>query len=322
MRRLIVGTAILLALSGGVAAADWKPTRPVEFVVHNGPGSGNDVFARALVQVIEQQKLMPVRMQVVNKVGGGSTTAAAYVTEKAGDANVIAVFVNIWLTDPLVQQAATNRLLDMTPIALVQIEPALVVVRADSPVKTLADFIAAAKDKPGQLKQAGGSITSRENVVRQLLMNHTGARWSFISFPGGGERLAALLGGHVDLMILDPSEAREQVRSGKLRVIAQVAETRLPDFADVPTLKEAGFDVPDVPQIRGIVGPPKMPADALAFYAELFRKTTRTDTWQRYLKDNQFQDAFRSPEETRRFLTDFQDRLRGLLTAAGVKVVR
>ena len=153
-------------------------------------------------------------------------------------------------------------------------------------------------------------------------MNHTGARWSFISFPGGGERLAALLGGHVDLMILDPSEAREQVRSGKLRVIAQVAATRLPDFADVPTLKEAGFDVPDVPQIRGVVGPPNMPADAVAFYAELFRKTTRTDTWQRYLKDNQFQDAFRSPEDTRKFLVDFQDRLRGLLTAAGVKVVR
>jgi putative tricarboxylic transport membrane protein len=65
-----------------------------------------------------------------------------------------------------------------------------------------------------------------------------------------------------------------------------------------------------------------MPAEAVAFYAELFRKTTRTDTWQRYLKDNQFQDAFRSPDDTRKFLVDFQDRLRGLLTAAGVKVVR
>jgi putative tricarboxylic transport membrane protein len=138
----------------------------------------------------------------------------------------------------------------MTPIALVQIEPALVVTRNDSPYETLGDFISAAKQKPGQLKQSGGSITSRENVVRQLLMTHTGARWSFISFPGGGERLAALLGGHVDLMILDPSEAREQVRSGKLRVLAQAAEKRLPDFQDVPTLKEAGFDVPDVPQIR------------------------------------------------------------------------
>src|SRR5215475_7033834 len=153
MKRPLLAAALLSALAP--CLADWKPTRPVEFVVHNGPGSGNDVFARALVQVIEHDKLMPVRMQVVNKVGGGSTTASAYVTEKAGDPHVISVFVNIWLTDPLVQQAATNKLIDMSPIALVQIEPALVVVLADSPHKTLADVIAAAKDKPGQLKQAG-----------------------------------------------------------------------------------------------------------------------------------------------------------------------
>jgi len=319
-RYVVAGVAMLLALAP--AAAEYKPTRPVEFVVHNGPGSGNDVFARALIQVIEKEKLMPVRMQVANKVGGGSTTAAAYVTEKAGDANLIAVFTNIWLTDTLVQAAATSRLLDMTPIALIQIEPALAVTRADSPYRTLGDFIAAAKDKPGQLKQSGGSITSRENVVRQLLMMNSGARWSFISFPGGGERLAALLGGHVDMMILDPSEAREQVRSGKLRVLAQVADKRLPDFQDVPTLKEAGFDVVDIPQIRGVVGPPGMPADAVAFYAGLLQKTTRTPAWQAHLRDSQSQDAFLSPEDTRKFLVQFEDRLRGVLRQAGVKVVR
>ena len=153
-------------------------------------------------------------------------------------------------------------------------------------------------------------------------MTHSGARWSFISFPGGGERLAALLGGHVDIMILDPSEAREQVRSGKLRVLAQAAQNRLPDFPDVPTLKEAGFDVPDVPQIRGVLGPPAMPAEAVAFYSSLFQKTTRTLAWQRYLKNNQFQDAFLSPEDTRKFIAEFEARLRGVLQQAGVKVVR
>src|SRR5882672_3028641 len=112
-RVFLAALALLATLSP--AAAQYKPTRPVEFVVHNGPGSGNDVFARALIQVIEQEKLMPVRMQVANKVGGGSTTAASYVTEKAGDPNVIAVFVNIWLVDPLVQTEAKTRLLDMTP---------------------------------------------------------------------------------------------------------------------------------------------------------------------------------------------------------------
>jgi len=104
MTKHLLAAALLLATLSP-AAAQYKPTRPVmEFVVHNGPGSGNDVFARRLIQVIEQEKLMPVRMQVANKVGGGSTTASSYMTEKTGDPNVIAVFVNIWLVDPLVQR--------------------------------------------------------------------------------------------------------------------------------------------------------------------------------------------------------------------------
>src|SRR5215475_11685103 len=161
-RHLLAGAASALAVgSFGPAWAEFKPTKPIEFVVHGGPGSGNDVFARALTTIIDQEKLSPVRIQVVNKPGGGSTTAAAYVVSKKNDPHVIACFTNIWLIDPMVQEAATNRMQDMSPIARLVVEPALVVVRADSPIKTLQEFIDAAKAKPGALKMSGGSITSR-----------------------------------------------------------------------------------------------------------------------------------------------------------------
>src|SRR5262245_63154610 len=176
-RHLLAGAASAIAVgSFGSAWAEFKPTRPVEFVVHGGPGSGNDVFARALTAIIDQDKLSPVRVQVVNKPGGGSTTAAAFVVSKRNDPHVIACFTNIWLIDPLVQESATNRLQDMSPIARLVVEPALVVVRTDSTIKTLKEFLDAAKAKPGALKMSGGSITSRENTVRQLLMQLTGAR--------------------------------------------------------------------------------------------------------------------------------------------------
>src|SRR5215207_222327 len=187
-RHLLAGAAsAVTATALGPAWAQFKPTRPVEFVVHGGPGSGNDVFARALATIIDQEKLAPVRFQVVNKPGGGSTAAGNYVVSKKNDPHVIACFTNIWLIDPLVQQAAVNRLQDMSPIARLVIEPALVVVLADSPYKSLGQFIEAAKANPGKLRWSGGSITSRENTVRQLLMQLTGARWQFISFPSGGE---------------------------------------------------------------------------------------------------------------------------------------
>src|SRR6185436_6783690 len=149
-----------------------------------------------------------------------------------------------WLTSPLTSTEAKVTLRDLTPVARLVLEPALIAVKADAPFKTLADFTNAAKEKPGQLKQSGGSVTSRDNVVRQLLQRSSGSRWAFISFPGGGERIAALLGGHVNMMVIEPAEAGEHIRAGNMRVLAQVADRRLSAFPNVPTLKEAGFDVP------------------------------------------------------------------------------
>ncbi len=322
-RTLLAGAAALVA-SGAFspAFAEWVPKQPIELVVHGGPGSGNDVMARQMVTILEQEKLLPVRVQVANKTGGGSTTASAFMASKKGDPNTIAIFTVVWVVDPLTQEAAKVTLNDLTPITRLVTEPALAVVRADSPFKTMGDFLKAAKDKSGTLKQSGGSITSRDNIVRQLLMKQTGGSWTFISFAGGGERIAALLGGHVDLMIMDPSEAGEQVKAGKLRVIAQIGDARLAEFKDVPTLTEQGFKIPDVPQTRGIVGPPAMPADAVAYYDGLFEKLRKTAGWKKWLADSQLNNVDEKPEATKKFLAAYAEQLRGILKEAGAKVVR
>jgi putative tricarboxylic transport membrane protein len=304
------------------ASAEFVPSQPIDLVAHGGPGSGNDVMARRLATIIEQEHLTPVRVQVSNRAGGGSTTASAHLMNKKGDAHTIAVFTVVWVVDPLTQEAAKVRLNDLTPVTRLVTEPALIVVRPDSPYKTLADFIKAAKEKPGQLKQSGGSITSRDNVVRQLLMKNSGADWVYISFPGGGERIAALLGGHVDMMMMDPSEAGEQVKAGKLRVLAQISAQRLADFKDIPTVQEAGFKIPDVPQTRGIVGPPGMPPDAVAYYEKLFERLRQTAGWKKFLVENQLEQVDENSAATRAFLVKYEDQLRGILKEGGAKVVR
>jgi putative tricarboxylic transport membrane protein len=321
MRIIGIVLAALCALAAAEASA-FRPTRPVEVVVHTGPGGGSDLLARAVATMMEKEKLLPVRMQVVNKTGGGSAVAAAYLAEKAGDQNTIGFFTGVWLTTPLTSDKAKVTLRDLQPIARLVLEPALIAVKADAPYRTLADFIAAAKQKPGELKQSGGSITSRDNVVRQLLQKETGARWAFISFPGGGERLAALLGGHVQMMVIEPEEAGEHIRAGNLRVLAQVNETRLPRFPEVPTLKEAGFNVPVVPQVRGVVAPPGIPAENVAYWEDVFRRLTRTATWRKFLQDNQFEDGYQNAAELAKFYDEFTARMRGILQEAGVKTVR
>jgi len=318
-------TRFLVTLAGALVAAHaqaFTPTHPIEVVVHTGPGGGSDLLARAVVGMIEKEKLVPVRMQVVNKTGGGSTVAAAYLAEKKGDPNTIGFFTGVWLTSPLTTAEAKVTLRDLTPVARLVLEPALIAVKADSPYKTMRDFIEAAKKSPGQLKQSGGSVTSRDNVVRQLLQKHTGARWAFISFPGGGERIAALLGGHVNMMVIEPAEAGEHIRAANMRVLAQVSEKRLAGFPDVPTVKEAGFDVPSVPQVRGVVAPPGIPAENVAYWEDVLRKLTRSASWKKFLEDNQFEDGYQNAADLAKFYDEFTAQMRGILQEAGIKIVR
>jgi len=322
--RLFVAVLLVAAGSaaGPAAAQGFKPSRPVELVVHTGPGGGNDVLARAMTAIVEKENLLPVRMQVVNKTGGGGLSAMAYLVEKKGETHTIALFANTWFTVPAMRAEAKVTMGDLSPIARLVVEPAVVAVKNDASYRSLNDFIEAARMSPGQLKQSGGSIGSRDWVMRQLLMKHTGANWAFISFPGGGERIAALLGGHVNMMVIEPQEAGEHIRAGNMRVLAQISDRRLPPFPDVPTLKEAGFDIPAYAVVRGVVGPPGLPSDAVAYWEDFFARMAQTPSWKKYLADNLFEDGFQKGAELAKFMAEFPGQIRGILTDAGVKVVR
>lgn len=323
-RRLMAAVlaAGFAAGSGLAVAQGFQPSKPIEFVTHTGPGGGGDVFARFIANAMEKEKLMPVRMQVVNKTGGGGLTAMSYLAGKQGDAHTIAVFTGIWFTNPLRRAEAKVTMRDLTNVVRLVLEPAMIAVKNDAPYKTLKDFIEEAKKNPGQLKQSAGSIGSRDWVVRQLLMKNTGANWAYISFPGGGERIAALLGGHVNMMVVEPQEAGEHIRAGNMRVLAQVADKRLGPFPNVPTLKEAGYDVPVVPQVRGIVAPPGVPAEVVAYWEDVFLKLTKTPTWKQYLEENLFVDGYMRSAELVKFGTEFEGTMRNILKEGGLKVVR
>lgn len=322
LRTSIIIAACAATLAVAPTWAQFKPTKPVEFIVHTGPGGGADVLARFIAQAIEKENLAPVRFTVNNKTGGGGLTAMAYVAEKKGDTHAIAVFTGNWLTNPLTRKEAKFTVKDLTPVSRLVLEPALIAVKNDAPYKTLQDFIEASKANPGALKQSGGSQTSRDNVVRQLLMKNTGANWAYISFPGGGERIAALLGGHVNMMVVEPQEAGEHIKAGNMRVIAQVSDQRLAGYPNVPTIKESGYDIPVVPQVRGIVMPPGVAPDVVAYYEDLFLRLSKTPTWRKYLEDQQFVDGYQKSAELSKFFDTFSDQMRGILKEAGVKVLR
>jgi putative tricarboxylic transport membrane protein len=319
---LAAGLMLSIAAQADAQEGGWKPSGPVTMVVHTGPGGGGDAFGRAIITALQRDDALDTNMVVLNKPGGGSTSAMNYLNEKAGDPNTIGVFTSVWVTDGLVQKEAGVTINDLTPVVRLVLEPALLVVRADSPYQTLPDFVEAAKANPGALKQAGGSVTARDAVMRHVLMNGTGASWSFVSFPSGGERVSAILGGHVDMLMIEPSEAGELIRAGRLRAIAQVSDTRIEGYPDVATIKEAGYDLPVVPQARGIVGPPNMPPEAVAYYENLFLKGSTSPSYVEYFAKTQLENAYLDQAGLKSFMTQYTDTLRGILQSAGVPLAR
>ena len=325
MKRLVAIALLVAAVSATsapAAAQPFQPNRPIDIVVHNGPGGGSDLLARFISTVMEKDKLIPVRTLVTNKPGGGSALAMAYMAEKRGDTHTIALFTSAWMMTPILSQEAKAGFFDMTPVARLVLESAVVLVKADSPYRTLKDFLDAAAREPGKLKQAGGSVQTRGNFVRLILQRATGARWVYISFPGGGERIAAILGGHVQLLIAEPHEVSEYVRNGSLRVIAQVTEKRLPAFPDAPTLQEAGYKVHSDPTMRGMVAPPGTPRNIAAYWEDVCARLVKTEEWRRYLVENQFEDGFQRGDELTKSAHDFVARMREMLKDAGLKVYR
>ena len=318
----IITMALAAVFVSGLVHAQWKPTKPIEMVVHTGPGGGSDVLARTIVVMLEKEKLLPVRMQVVNKTGGNAAVAAAYLAEKKGETHTLGLITSVWIATPLTSAEAKVTLRDLTPVARLVFEPAVFAVRADSPYKTMRDFIEAARANPGKLKQSGGSLTSRDSIMRQALQQHTGTKWAFVSFQGGGERVAALLGGHVDMMIIEPQEAGEQIRAGKMRVLAQIADKPLPSYPGVPTLKEAGYDVSVPPQIRALVAPPGIPKDVIAYWEDLFDKLHNTASWQKYVADNQLEEGFLTGPDLAKSIDKIENELRVQFQQSGIKTVR
>lgn len=309
-------------LAGVAAAQDFKPSKQIETVVHTGPGGGSDLFARAIAEMLQKEKLISQRMQIVNKPGGGPAVAMAYLAEKKGESHTVGFYTGVWVTNPLTAAEANVTLKDLTPITRLVLEPAVIAVKADSPYKSMKDFIDAAKKNPKQLAQSGGSVTARDNLMRLLLQKHTGAQWNFISFPSGGERLANLLGGHVQMMVIEPQEAGEQIRAGNLRVIASLTEKRLPSLPSVATIKEQGIDVPLIPQARGLLAPPAAPKEVVQYWEGVFDAFVKTATWKEYLDKNQFEDGYLKGAALSKFVDALKDQMREVLKEAGAKVIR
>ncbi|OPX13293.1 tripartite tricarboxylate transporter substrate binding protein [Mycobacterium sp. AT1] len=290
----------------------------VQFIVDTGPGGGSDLFARQLIKIARDEKILTDNWPVLAKPEGGGLGAMAFLKGKPGDSNFISAFTSKWIIGGLAAASAPATLTDLTPIVMLADEIQVVAAPADAPFNTMAEFIEAARKNAGEMVQTGGSPNSVDNLVALEIEKNTGTKWKYLSFDDGAPRITAMLRGDAQIDIGAIPDFADQIDAGKLKLIGVFSDKRVPDFPGVPTIAEQKIDLgefPDHLQFRGIAGPPKMSDEAVKFYQDFFQKVAATDAWKAYLRTEGFNPTFVTGTELTTQIKDFTDAAKPLVAA-------
>lgn len=301
-----------------IIAADAYPNKPVLFITHSGPGGGMDTMLRRITDIMAKERLVSQPMRVENVRGGSGAKAMTTLVKRKGDDHVLAGMTSVWVAAPLISPDVKVSYKDMTPITLLGLDPNLVVVRADSPFKTMKELLEFARANPNKVKQAGASVTSTPNFDRLAIAEATGAMWDYVAFPSGGDAITAVLGGHVNLVIGQPADMGGHLSAGALRALASFSESRLAGYPNVPTLRELGITARvGRGTVRGIVAPPNMPATAVQYWEDVLRKLTKTQGYQQFASEIELFPKFLTGKEFKQFLDEETESLTKSLARLG-----
>ena len=271
---LVCGAVLLAAIPAG--AQNAFPSRPVQLVVPQPPGGVADLHARPLAQAMERILKQPV--VVINKPGAGSVMGTQFVANSRADGYTILVampgFFIIPPVDALFGRPPKFKVEQFAPIARLSAEPLVLVVHPARPWKSVADLVAEAKRRPGDIAYASSGLYTSLHLEMELFAASTGITLKHVPYNGAGPALVALQGGHVDAMASGPGPVLNKIKSGGLRALAMSGDKRLAELPEVPTLKELGLNVEYYQQV-GIVARKETPAPALKVLREAARQAVR-----------------------------------------------
>jgi tripartite-type tricarboxylate transporter receptor subunit TctC len=271
-RRRFARACATLATAGLTLSAQAAyPERPVELVVPYTAGGGTDAVARAFADAV--RKHLPQPVVVVNKTGAGGAIGLTEVMNARPDGAKIGVgTVEITMLPHL--GVAKFGIEDFVPIAMLNVEPSAITVRADAPWTTVEAFLADAKARPAQLRVGNSGTGAIWHIAAESLSEKAGVRFLHVPYAGANPAVADLLGGHIEAVTVSPPEVAQHVAAGKLRILAVMSAQRAPKFPQVPTLKERGVDV-QISTWRGLVAPKATPEPVLTVLREAARKAVQ-----------------------------------------------
>jgi putative tricarboxylic transport membrane protein len=311
-RALLAGAMVAGMATSAVAQTELKIVAPA------APGGGWDQTARSMQQALMTSGIAK-SVQVTNVPGAGGTVGLAqFVNGAKGDGSQLMVNGFVMMGAILTNNAPVT-LDQVTPIARLSAEAEAIVVPANSPIKSVKDLAAAVKTDPAKVTWAGGSAGGVDHIAVALFAKAAGAdptKINYIPFSGGGEALAAILGGKVTAGISGFGEFESQVKAGKLRVIAVTSPQRLPGV-DAPTLKEEGIDL-EITNWRSVVAAPGITPDQRKTLLDTVDKMVKSKEWAEILKQKGWDDAYLAGDQFGAFLKQEQTRVTDVLKSVGL----
>jgi len=317
MKKVDVYALLFLALSVLIPLRSlyaWEPSRPVEFVIQTSPGGGSDVYARFWIAIIEKHKLAPVSVIPVNMPGGAGAVALTQLQSKRGDPHYITPTLNSVITTPLLQKIPVMYPSeDLTPVVKMMMDPFLLVVHPEK-FKNFEEFLAACRKES---LSAAGTGSKQEDEIQIFAMQHAlkCKPIRYVPYKGGGDVAKAVAGKHQDFNVNQPSEMLPHYPQ-RLIPILSFQKKRPAAFREAPThwekkINSEWAELLDLEtglhQMRGVIGPPDLPRDAVKWYEELFKKVFETKEWQDFMKKGAMEPIFMNGEQYKKFMIRFEN---------------
>jgi putative tricarboxylic transport membrane protein len=318
MRRDTFLKSLVALAAAGALPLTAQAAGNIKMMIPANPGGGWDSTGRALGKAIMDAKAADT-VQYDNKGGAaGVIGLAQFVNASKGDANSLIMMGAVMLGGIITGKPQIG-LDKATPIARLTSEYNVFVVPANSPFKTMKDVVEQMKKDPASVTWGGGSKGSTEHISASMLAGKVGVdpkKVNYVAFRGGGEAIAAILGGNVKVGGSGYSEFAEYIAAGKMRAIGVTSEKRLPGI-NVPTMKEQGYDVV-LGNWRGVYGAPGITAEQRAALTDIVLKATKSKAWAESLEKNNWTPAVLSGKQFDDFVDNEFANLRGTMHLAGM----
>lgn len=321
IRNLWIAVVLAAAIPAQAQAQGWKPEKPIEIVVPTTPGGGIDRTARLLQKIIQEEKLAPVPVTVINKPGGGGALSLVYLNQHPGDGHMVAInSPNLIAND--INGRSPVKFREVTPLANLFSEYTVVAVRADSPLKRGQDFIDRLRKDPQSLAVSTPTTLGSVNHMSFALVAKAAGidprKLKAVVVGSGGDAVTALLGGHIDAHTGTPSSVVRMVQAGQIRVIGVLAPKRLSGpYADTPTWSEQGFKAV-MDTWRGVIGPRGMTPAQIAWWDGVLAKVVATPAWKEALEQNTWEANYLNSAQTRKLFDDEHAEYRSILLDLGM----